>query len=413
MKASQSKNKIDRSGDLPNDLIDQILKYAHGHDAQAILGDSGLAGQLKRQMAERMLNAELTHQLADSAKPNYRNGSSKKTVVMGEGLSIPVSIPRDRLGAFEPQLIGKYQRRLPQFDERVIAMYARGMTTREIQAYLLELYGLEVSPSLISTITDEVMDEARAWQQRPLASTYAIVFFDAIQVKMRCDGIVSNQAVYVALGVGCDGHKEVLGLWFEPTEGAKFWLKVFNELRTRGVEDILIAVVDGLKGFPTAINAVYPQAMVQTCVVHLIRSSLTLINWKERKPLAQALKPIYTAINAEEAEAALMDFEEGGWGKKHPHIAQKWRRQWSEVIPFFGFTAQIRKMIYTTNAIESLNMQLRKATKTRGHFTSEDGALKLLYLAIRNIDKKRGKPSPAWSSAVGEFRIIFGDRFTA
>lgn len=396
MKTSQSRNKIDRSGDLPNDLMDQILTHARGHDAQAILGDSGLAGQLKRQLAERMLNAELTHQMAQSAEPNHRNGSSKKTVIMGEGLSVPVSIPRDRLAQFEPQLIGKYQRRLPQFDERVIAMYARGMTTRDIQGYLLELYGLEVSPNLISTITDEGMDEARAWQQRPLESTYAIVFFDAIQVKMRCDG-----------------HKEVLGLWFEPTEGAKFWLKVFNELRTRGVEDILIAVVDGLKGFPTAINAVYPQTMVQTCVVHLIRSSLTLINWKERKALAQALKPIYTAINAETAEAALTEFEEGQWGKKHPHIAQKWRRQWSEVIPFFGFTAQIRKMIYTTNAIESLNMQLRKATKTRGHFTSEEGALKLLYLAIRNIDKKRGKPAPAWSSSVGEFRIIFGDRFTA
>ncbi len=399
---------------FPDELIDQLLAQVQNKDAESILGESGLAGLLKKQLAERMLAAELSHHLnKESAEKsgNHRNGSSKKTVITPNG-ELELSIPRDRLSTFEPQLIAKHQRRLAGFDDSVISMYARGMSVREIQGHLLELYGLEVSPDLISTITDEVLDEVGQWQQRPLESMYPIVYFDALRLKIRDEGTVKNKAVYLALGVRADGRKEVLGLWIEQTEGAKFWLKVFNELRHRGLQDILIAVVDGLRGFPEAIEAVYPQAQVQTCIVHLIRNSLTLASWKERKPLAEALKPIYQALTAEAAADALAAFEAGPWGLKFPTVAAMWRRQWEQVIPFFAYPGEVRKIIYTTNAIESMHMQLRKIVKNRGHFPSDEAASKLLFLALRNIEKDWKMPQRTWKMAANQFAILFGERFT-
>src|SRR5450830_1279834 len=348
---------------FPVELIDQLLAQVENKDAESILGESGLAGQLKKMLAERMLTAELSHHLAseDQAGKNHRNGSSPKKVLTPGG-ELQLDVPRDRLSSFEPKLVGKHQRRMPGFDDHVIGMYARGMTVREIQAHLLEIYGTQVSPDLISTITDEVLDEVAQWQQRPLEPMYPIVYFDALRLKIRDEGTVKNKAVYLALGIRADGRKEVLGLWIEQTEGAKFWLKVFNELKNRGLDDVLIAVVDGLRGFPEAIEAVYRQAQIQTCIVHLIRNSTTLASWKDRKELA--------AI-------ALDAFAEGPWGTKFPTVAAMWRRQWQQVIPFFAYPPEVRTIIYTTNAIESLHMRLRKIVKNRGHFPSDDAATKL------------------------------------
>jgi transposase-like protein len=400
-----------------DDLIDQLLAQVQNKDAESILGESGLAGQLKKRLAERMLAAELNHHLdtesAQGKSGNHRNGSSRKTVTTPEGEALELTIPRDRLATFEPQLVAKYQRRLPGFDERVISMYARGMSVREITGHLQEIYGLEVSPDLISTITDEVLAEVEQWQQRPLEAMYPIVYFDALRLKIRDEGTVRNKAVYLALGIRADGCKEVLGLWIEQTEGAKFWLKVFNELKNRGLQDILIAVVDGLRGFPEAIEAVYPQAQIQTCIVHLIRNSLNLASWKDRKALATALKPIYQAPTAEAAAAALDAFEQGDWSKKFPTVGAMWRRQWEQVIPFFAYPPEVRKIIYTTNAIESMHMQLRKIVKNRGHFPSDEAATKLLYLALRNIEKDWKMPPITWKQAVNQFAILFGERFTS
>ena len=408
-------------GPFSDELIDQLLAQVAGQDAESVLGESGLAGQLKKRLAERMLAAELTHHLNTegaagedrAGKPrNHRNGTSAKTVITPDG-ALPLDIPRDRLATFDPQLVAKHQRRLPGFDDKVIAMYARGMTVREIQGHLLEIYGLEVSPQLISTITDEVMDEVAQWQARPLDVLYPIVYFDALRLKIRDEGTVRNKAVYLALGIDVTGYKHILGLWIEQTEGAKFWLKVFNDLKQRGVGDILIAVVDGLRGFPEAIEAVFPQTQVQTCIVHLIRNSLNFVGWKERKALAAELKSIYQADNAEAAEAALSTFEQGPWGKKWPPIAHAWRRQWTQVIPFFAYPYPVRRIIYTTNAIESLHMCLRKIVKNRGHFPSDEAATKLLYLALRNLSKKWTMPQRPWKEAANQFAIIFGERFTA
>jgi putative transposase len=402
-------------GPFSDELIDQLLAQVKGRDAESLLGESGLVGKLKKQLAERMLAAELTHHLkaeaADGASaPNHRNGTSPKKVLTPSG-PLALEIPRDRLSTFDPVLVAKHQRRLPGFDDHVIGMYARGMTVREIQGHLLELYGHEVSAELISTITDEVMEEVLAWQGRPLETMYPIVYFDALRLKIRDEGVVRNKAVYLALGVDASGRKEVLGLWIEQTEGAKFWLKVFNELRNRGVNDVLIAVVDGLRGFPEAIEAVFPHAQIQTCVVHLIRNSLNHVTWKDRKAVAAALKPIYQATDAATAEAALQAFERGPWSR-WPAIAQAWRRQWTQVIPFFAFPQEVRLIIYTTNAIESLHMQVRKVTKNRGHFPSDEAASKLLYLALRNIAKKWTMPHRYWRYAANQFAIMFGDRFT-
>ncbi len=400
---------------FPEELIDQLLAQVQNKDAKSILGESGLAGQLKKQLAERMLAAELTHHLASESRQgkdgNHRNGTSAKTVLTPGG-ELDLDIPRDRLSTFEPQLVAKYQRRLPGFDDHVISMYARGMSVREIQGHLLELYGLQVSPDLISTITDEVLAEVEQWQQRPLEATYAIVYFDALRLKIRDEGTVRNKAVYLALGIRVDGRKEVLGLWIEQTEGAKFWLKVFNELKNRGLTDILLAVVDGLRGFPEAIEAVYPQAHIQTCIVHLIRNSLNLASWKDRKGLVAALKPVYQAATAEAATVALEAFAQGEWGRKFPTVVTMWQRQWEQVIPFFSYPPAVGKIVYTTNAIESLHMQLRKIVKNRGHFPSDEAASKLLYLALRNIEKNWKMPPVTWKQAANQFAILFGERFT-
>jgi putative transposase len=400
---------------FPDELIDQLLAQVQNKDAESILGESGLAGQLKKQLAERMLNAELTYHLDTENKQgkagNHRNGSSSKTVLTPGG-ELELDIPRDRQATFEPQLVAKYQRRLPGFDDHVISMYARGMSVREIQGHLQQLYGLNVSPDLISTITDEVLSEVEQWQQRPLEPMYPIVYFDALRLKIRDEGTVKNKAVYLALGIKADGKKEVLGLWIEQTEGAKFWLKVLNELKNRGLDDVLIAVVDGLRGFPEAIEAVYPQAQIPTCIVHLIRNSLSLASWKDRKSLAAALKPVYQAVTADAAAAALQEFAQGEWGQKFPTVTAMWQRQWEQVIPFFAYPPAVRKIIYTTNAIESMHMQLRKIVKNRGHFPTDEAASKLLYLALRNIEKDWKMPPITWKQAVNQFAILFGERFT-
>lgn len=396
------------------ELLDQLLAgYERPED---LLGPEGLFQQLKKAMAERVLGAELGHHLAqEQAAPrpprNHRNGTSPKTVLTDTG-PLPLAVPRDRAGTFEPQLVPKHQRRLAGFDAKVLSLYARGLTVREMQAHLEELYGTAVSPDLISTVTDAVLDEVTEWQQRPLLACYPVVFFDALRVKIRDEGTVRSKAVYLALGVAPDGTKDVLGLWLEQTEGAKFWLRVMTELKSRGVQDVLLAVVDGLKGFPEAITAIFPQTTVQTCIVHLLRHSLDYATWKERKAVASALKTIYRAPTVEAAAAALEAFAAGDWGRKHPPIVAAWRRQWEQVIPLFQHPPEIRRLLYTTNAIESLHMQLRKITKTRGHFPSDAAATKLLYLALRNV-VKRWKAAPRdWKAAMTQFAILYPDRFT-
>ena len=395
---------------LSTEVLDKLLE---GRDPESVLKSDGLLGELKKALAERMLNAEMDVHLngpSEQESGNHRNGYSTKTVRSDDG-EVVLSIPRDRQGRFDPALIRKYQRRFPGFDEKIIALYARGMSTRDIQAHVGELYGVTISPDLVSAVTDSVLEEVRAWQNRPLESTYAVVYFDALRVKIRDEGVVRNKAVYLAIGIDCTGHKDVLGLWIEQSEGAKFWLRVMNELRARGLSDILIAVVDGLKGFPEAITAVYPETVVQTCIVHLIRNSLQLASWKERKTLVSALKPIYQAESVEAAEAALSAFEDGEWGQRFPTIGQSWRRNWEHIIPFFAFGAKVRKIIYTTNAIESLHSSVRKSIRNKGHFPNDTAASKLIWLALRNITAKWGRPPPVWGRARAEFAIQFGERF--
>ncbi|MEN7531941.1 IS256 family transposase, partial [Cupriavidus sp. DL-D2] len=372
----------------------------------------------KKALIERALGAELGHHLgypAGTERPaettNQRNGKSAKTVLTEDG-PLRLDIPRDRDGSFAPILIPKHERRFTGFDDKIIAMYARGMTVREIQAFLVEQYGTEVSPEFISSVTDSVMEEITAWQGRPLEIMYPVVFFDALRVKMREDGVVRNKAVYLALGVLPDGTRDILGLWIETTEGAKFWMKVFNDLKTRGTQDILIAVTDGLKGMEPALNAVFPNTTLQTCIVHLIRGSLDYAGWKDRRAVAAALKPIYTAPSAEAAMAELAAFEQGQWGQRYTPIPAAWRRAWDQVIPFFAFPPAIRKIIYTTNAIESINAQLRKIIKTRGHFPSDEAATKLLWLALRNITGKWGMATHDWKAAMNQFAVLYEDRFT-
>jgi putative transposase len=395
---------------FPDELLDQFLA---GSDPRAALADGGLLDGLKKALAERVLNAELDHHL-DGGEPdgraNGRNGYGAKTVLTGTG-KLALQVPRDRLATFDPQLIAKYQRRFPGFDDRIVSMYARGMSTREIQGHLRELYGIEVSPDLVSAVTDAVLDEVTEWQNRPLEALYPLVFLDALRVKVRDEGTVRNKAVYVALGVRHDGTKEVLGLWIEQTEGAKFWLRVMNELKDRGVEDILIAVVDGLKGFPEAIAAVFPKAQVQACIVHLIRSSLDYVSYKDRKAVAAALKEVYRARTAEAGQAALDAFDAGPWGRKYPVIAQCWRRHWAEVIPFYAFPSEVRRIIYTTNAIEALHAKLRRAVRARGHFPTDEAVLKLLFLVLNLAAKEWRMPAREWTAAKAQFAILFEDRF--
>lgn len=382
-------------------------------------GFEAMFRQLKKGILERAINAEMTHHLGypkgempPEGQANHRNGKSPKTVITDHG-PLRLELPRDRDGSFEPQLIGKNERRFTGFDDRIISMYARGMTAREIQGHLLEMYAVEVSPQMISEVTDSVMAEVAEWQNRALEPMYPVVIFDCLRVKIRDEGVVKNKAVYLALGMLPDGSRDILGIWIEHSEGAKFWLKVFNELRNRGVNDILIAVVDGLKGFPEAIETAFPQTTVQTCIVHLIRNSLAFVGWKDRKAVAAQLKPIYAAPAAEAALDALDRFERGPWGAKYPTIAAGWRRAWERVIPFFAFPPEVRKIIYTTNAIESLHRRLRKIIKTRGHFPSDDAALKLLWLALRNITADWSRASREWRSAMNQFAILYPDRFTS
>ena len=398
---------------IPNELIDQFI-------IGPMTGEAVNAASMafKKALIERAMGAELGHHLgypAGTPKPgagtNQRNGKSAKTVLTGEG-PVRIEVPRDRDGSFEPILIPKHERRFTGFDETIIALYARGMTMREIQGFLRETYGTDVSAEFISSVTEAVMAEVTAWQARPLEPMYPVVFFDALRVKIKEDAVVRNKAIYLALGVLPDGTRDILGLWIEGTEGAKFWMKVFNDLKTRGVGDILIAVTDGLKGMPEALGAVFPATTLQTCIVHLIRNSLDFASWKDRKVLAAAIRPIYTAANAEAAEAELDAFEAGPWGQKFPTVVASWRRAWSHVIPFFAFPPQIRRVIYTTNAIESVNARLRKIIKSRGHFPSDDAASKLIWLALRNITAEWGRAAHNWKEAMNQFAILYEDRFT-
>jgi putative transposase len=400
---------------IDKDLIDKLLADYKG--PEDLIGEQGLLKQLTKALVERAMQAELTHHLgyakndaAGRGSGNARNGTSAKTIKGDFGEAV-IEVPRDRSGTFEPQIVPKHERRFAGFDDKILSMYSRGMTTREIQGHLQEIYGVDVSPSLISEVTDAVMEEVKAWQSRPLEQIYPIVFLDALMVKMRHEGKVENRAVYVGIGIDLDGRKEVLGLWSSANEGAKFWLQVLTELKNRGIRDIFIACVDGLKGFPQAIESVFPQTEVQLCIVHLVRASLHYVSWKERKHVARDLKNVYRAATAEQAEQELIAFTEQ-WGTKYPTIPAIWKRNWERVIPFFAFPEEVRRLIYTTNAVESLNMTLRKALKTRGAFPSEEAALKVMYLALRNL-KKKWAPPKFWKTALSCFTMHWEERMQA
>jgi putative transposase len=399
---------------VPSEILDQFVR--HGPISHEELETA--VRRFKKAIIERALGGEVTHHLGDpagGAKPedrtNHRNGTGGKTVLTDDG-PLAIEVPRDREGTFEPRLIAKHERRFAGFDDKILALYARGMTVREIQAFLEELYAIEVSPDLISTVTDSVLAEVTAWQSRPLETMYPVVFFDALRVKIRDEATVRSKAIYLALAVLPDGRREILGLWIEHTEGAKFWMKVFSDLKARGCQDVRIAVTDGLKGMPDALAAVFPATTLQTCIVHLLRSSLDFANWKERKPMAKALRPIYTAPSAEAAGAALDDFARGPWGTKFPTVVASWRRAWTQVIPCFAFPPDVRRVIYTTNALESVNAQVRKIIKTRGHFPTDEAATKLIWLALRNITAKWARGAIYWKAAMHQFAILYEDRFT-
>ena len=393
-------------------LLDELISESGGD----LLGPTGLVKQLTKALLERMLEGELSHHLgyekhdpAGYGSGNSRNGKSQKTM-KGDVGEITIEVPRDREGTFEPKIVEKGQTRFDGFDDKIVSMYARGMTVRDIQGHLEELYGVEVSPGLISDVTERVMEEVKTWQDRPLEPLYPILYLDALMVKMRQDGKVENRAVYTAIGVDLEGKKSVLGLWTSSNEGAKYWLSVLTSMKNRGVKDVLIVCTDGLKGFPEAVEAVFPKALVQTCIVHMIRASLNFVSWKERKTVAADLKTIYRAATAEQAEAALEEFRRKY--PRHQAVADVWKRNWGRVIPFFDFPDEIRKIIYTTNAIESLHMTLRKVTKNRGSFPSPEAGLKLLYLALMNVTKKWQTPQ-GWKEALRQFTIRFGDRIEA
>jgi putative transposase len=399
--------------EIDKEVIDKLL--ANYQKPEDIVGENGLLKQLTKALVERAMEAELTTHLGyEKHDPlgynsgNSRNGQSRKKL-KGDFGEIDIAVPRDRNASFEPQIVPKGSSRFTGFDDKILSMYARGMTTRDIQGHLEEIYGVEVSPTLISNVTEAVMEEVRAWQSRPLDPLYPIVCLDALMVKMRDNGVVQNRAVYVALGVTREGRKEVLGLWSSANEGAKFWLQVLTELKNRGLQDIFIACVDGLKGFPQAIETVYPQTTVQLCIVHLVRGSLQYVNWKERRTVAQDLRAIYQATTVEAAEQERELFA-ARWDRKYPTISGLWRRHWEQITPLFAFPPEIRKIIYTTNAVESLHLTLRKVIKTRGSFPNEESAMKLLYLALRNVSKKWGL-LPNWKDALNRFALLWEARF--
>jgi putative transposase len=411
------KRKSNESGEdlapIPAAFLDQFVPDRPMTAAEV----ETVTRRFKKAIIERALGAELTHHLGypaggvrPSETPNHRNGTSSKTVLTDDG-AVPIAVPRDRAGTFEPQIIGKHERRFTGFDDKIIALYARGLTVREIQAFLAEMYAVDVSPDLISTVTDAVIAEVTEWQARPLESLYPVVFFDALRVKIRDDAVVRSKAVYLALAVLPDGTRDILGVWIEQAEGAKFWLKVFNELKARGCDDILIAVTDGLKGMSEALEVVFPQTTRQTCVVHVIRQSLDVVGWKDRKAVAAALRMIYTAPTAEAARLALDAFADGPWGQRFPYIVKTWRQAWEHIIPFFAFPAPVRRVIYTTNVLESVNARLRKILKTRGHFPSDEAATKLIWLALRNIMQRWPRSLLHWRDAMQQFVILYDDRF--
>ncbi len=399
-----------------DELLDQLLSnYTKPED---LTGKDGILKQLTARLVERAMQAEMTEHLGyerhdprGRGTPNSRNGTGTKTLKTDHG-PMEIEVPRDRDGSFEPQLVKKRQTRFTGFDEKILSMYARGMTVRDIQGHLEDLYGVDVSPDLISRATSAVAEDVVAWQNRALDAVYPIVYLDALVVKIRDQGVVRNKAVYLALGVTVAGSKEVLGLWIEQNEGAKFWLKVVNELKTRGVRDILIACCDGLKGFPEAIEAAFPTTVVQTCIVHMIRNSLRFVSYKDRKAVAKDLRPVYTAASREEAASALDGFE-AKWTRRYPMIGSSWRANWERVVPFLDFPPDVRKVIYTTNAIESLNSSLRKLLHYRGHFPHDEAVFKLLYLALTNIEKKWDRSLRDWSNVLGQFSIFFKDRIPA
>ncbi len=402
---------------IDKDLLDRLMA---GRAPGDLFGKDGILSELTKALAERALSTEMDVHLDEervsdvpdgqNQPANRRNGSSSKTVTTDSG-KVVLSIPRDRNGTFDPVLIAKYQRRFPDFDRKIISMYARGMTTREIQGHIEEIYGVEASPSLISAITDTVMDEVTAWQNRPLEPCYPIVFMDAIRVNIRSDGAVSNKAVFVALAVLPDGTRDVLGLWFQANEGAKFWASVLSDLRNRGVQDILIAVVDGLKGFPQAIEASFPRTQVQTCIVHLLRHSMNFASYKDRKAVANALKTVYTAVNVEAAQDALTAFADSDLARRYPAIVPSWRRAWTEVTPFLDYPPEVRRLIYTTNSIEALNSKIRRAVRTRGHFPSDEAAAKLIYLALNATSTEWKRSVREWHLVKSQLAIMFEDRF--
>ena len=398
---------------LPTGLIDSLL--ADYKKPEDLIGEHGLLKQLTKALVERALQAEMAehlghdkHETVVNATGNTRNGKSRKTL-KGEFGELPIEIPRDREGSFEPLIISKHQTRWAGFDDKILSLYARGMTVREIQQHLTEMYGTEVSPTLISTVTDGVMDEVKQWQSRPLDAVYPVIYLDCIHAKVRDAGSVRTKAIYLAIGINMEGHKEILGLWIAQTEGAKFWLSVVTELKNRGVQDIFIACVDGLKGFPEAIETVYPHAIVQLCIVHMVRNSLNYVGWNKRKEVAADLRLVYSAATIDEAEHALADFEDK-WNTAYPPIALSWRNNWQRIIPFFDYPPEIPRIIYTTHAIESVNMSLRKVSKSRGSFPNDEAVIKLYYLALSNIAKKWSMPLRDWKPALNRFTIQFNER---
>ena len=413
MTKKSTKEDETRQGAIPSELLDKLLKdYSKPED---LTGPDGLLKQLTAALVNRAMNAELDQHLGydkgetpPEEQCNRRNGRSSKRLRTDQG-DIEVEVPRDRDGSFEPQLVKKHQRHFSGFDDKILSMYARGMSTRDIQAHLQEIYGVDVSPDLVSTVTNAVVDELKAWQSRPLEPVYLVVYLDALVVKIRDKGAVDNKSVYLAVGVLPDGSKDVLGMWLAPTEGAKFWLGILTELRQRGVQDIFVMCADGLTGLPEAVEASFPQAIFQTCIVHMVRASTRFVPWKDRRAVCADLRTIYGAADEEDAKEALAKFETK-WDPRYPIISKSWRNRWEEVAPFLRFPPEMRRGIYTTNAIEALNRQLRKVLKTKGALPNDDAALKLLFLAIRNAKKKWGNRNRSWSQALMQFAIYFEDR---